>query len=131
MTRAAASAPATILMVILLISDTSGVSAVSLKERHEVVDTVEGVGNGPLGVAVNPVTNLVYVANSLDDTVTVIDGSTNEVIEAVTVGNGPYGVAVNPNTNRIYAANYFSNTVTVIDGSTNEVIEAVTVGNGP
>ncbi len=64
MTRAAASAPATILMVILLISDTSGVSAVSLKERHEVVDTV-GVGNGPGGVAVNPITNRIYVVNYL------------------------------------------------------------------
>jgi YVTN family beta-propeller protein len=42
-----------------------------------------GVGARPLGVAVNPETNRIYVANSGDDTVSVIDGATDTVIATV------------------------------------------------
>lgn len=37
------------------------------------------VGNGPEEVAVNPGSNLVYVSNTLDDTVSVINGTTNKL----------------------------------------------------
>ena len=43
------------------------------------------VGSTPYAVAVNPVTNKVYVANAGGTTVTVIDGTTNTTIP-VTVG---------------------------------------------
>ena len=35
------------------------------------------VGDGPNGVGVNSNTNMIYVSNSFDNTVTVIDGSDN------------------------------------------------------
>ena len=34
----------------------------------------------PLGVAANPTTNLIYVANQWDNSVSVIDGATNTVV---------------------------------------------------
>ena len=37
------------------------------------------VGAIPVGVAVNPNTNTIYVTNRADDTVSVIDGKTNTV----------------------------------------------------
>jgi YVTN family beta-propeller protein len=43
------------------------------------------VGSNPIAVAVNPVTNKVYVANQISGTVTVIDGATNTTT-TVTVG---------------------------------------------
>ena len=53
------------------------------------------VGNTPDGVAVNPTTNRIYVANavpiSVPNIVSVIDGATNMVIASVGVGN--YSVA--------------------------------------
>src|SRR5690606_33297660 len=112
--------------------------------NNEKIKTV-GVGNGPYGVAVNPVTNLVYVANSGGSSVSVIDGGTNEVIATVEVGVFPRGVAVNPNTNRRYVANDVDDTVSVIsmtyvehfwllDGLQNDndvEITAVGVGDGP
>jgi len=74
----------------------------------------------PNAIAVNPVTNKVYVANSISNTVTVIDGATN-IPDPTPVGVGmyPIAIAVNPVTNKIYVANSISNTVTVIDGVTN------------
>jgi len=82
-------------------------------------------------VAVNSVTNKVYVANIGGGTnhgnVTVIDGATNS-ISTVTdpnavlltgINGDEFAVAVNSTTNKIYVANAASNNVTVIDGATN------------
>jgi YVTN family beta-propeller protein len=96
-----------------------------------VIPTVIAVGNAPVGVATDPVTNTVYVANNSDNTVSVINGATNEVTATVHVGTAPLGLAVNPTTNRIYVANNGANTVSVIDGTSNIVIGVVAVGNGP
>jgi YVTN family beta-propeller protein len=81
-----------------------------------VIATID-VGVNPIGVAVNPATNRIYVTNNADDTVSVIDGTTNTVIATVDVGDYPDGIAVNPTTNRIYVANAGDNTVSVIDGT--------------
>ena len=98
-----------------------------------------GAGSDPIGVAVNPNTNNVYVTNFNDGTVTVIDGDPtsptfNTVIGApITVGDNPTGVAVDPNTNDVYVANNGGGTVSVIDGLTNTVdpVSPITVGSFP
>ena len=69
-------------------------------------------------MAVNPVTNKIYVANYGSANVTVIDGATNTTT-TVAAGTTPCAVAVNPVTNKIYVANHGSDNVTVIDGATN------------
>ena len=80
-------------------------------------------------MAVNPITNKIYVANELSNNVTVIDGATNATI-AVPTGTIPDAVVVNPMTNKIYVANYSSDNVTVIDGATNTTT-TVPTGNTP
>ena len=52
------------------------------------------VGALPSGVAVDGEHNLIYVANSASDTVSVIDGSAGTVIAAIPAGAQPIGVAV-------------------------------------
>ena len=100
------------------------------------------VGDSPIGIAVNPNNNLVYVTNSYSDTVSVIDPylkynrrteSAGRVYTNVTVGDNPIGIAVNPNNNLVYVTNSYSDTVSVIDGKTNEVLtnDTVTVGDNP
>src|SRR5262245_33111915 len=77
------------------------------------------VGAGPARVAVNPITNRIYVANQFGNSVSVIDGTSNSVIATIPVGTGPVGIDVNPTTNRIYVANFGAgagNSVSVIDG---------------
>ena len=83
-------------------------------------------GIGPWAVAVNPVTNKVYVANYnfIPGEVTVIDGATN-VTKTVEAGYSPAAVAVNPVTNKIYVANFNGDSVTVIDGATDTVVATV------
>ena len=70
----------------------------------------------PSSVALNPVTNKIYVGNEAGDCVTVIDGATY-ARSTVIVGNKPMAIAVNPVTNKIYVANQGSRNVTVIDGA--------------
>jgi YVTN family beta-propeller protein len=73
------------------------------------------VGSNVLGVAANPATNRIYVANPLSNNISVIDGATNAVTATATVGSYPYAVTVNPTTNRIYVTNRDDNTVSVIE----------------
>jgi YVTN family beta-propeller protein len=91
--------------------------------------TTVTAGEGPYAVAVNPVTNKVYVANRGSDNVTVVDGATNDT-QAVDVDNAPIAVAVKPVTNKVYVANRGSNNVTVIDGATNDTL-TVAAGTEP
>ena len=95
-----------------------------------VVATV-AVGTGPIAVGVNPNTNKIYIVNFNSDSVSVIDGATNDVVN-VGVGHQPVAVGVNPTTNKIYVTNngIGSNSVSVIDGATNSVA-TVTVGTRP
>ncbi|MDN5867633.1 MAG: YncE family protein, partial [Candidatus Nitrosocosmicus sp.] len=60
-----------------------------------------------------------------------IDGSSNSVIDTITVGNGPLGLAYNDNNHHMYVANAGDNTVSVIDGSSNSVIDTIIGGDQP
>jgi len=74
---------------------------------------------GPLAMAVNPVTNKVYVSTCSyhrPHSVTVIDGQTNAI--TVIPGICPNALAVNPVTNKIYGYDPGSGIV-IIDGATN------------
>ncbi len=68
-------------------------------------------GSTPTYVAVNPLTNMVYVTNHDDNTVSVIDGKTNNVVKTIKDGKQPLGVAFDPKTNMTYVANSYDNTV--------------------
>jgi YVTN family beta-propeller protein len=94
----------------------------------QTVTATLGVGGTPSTIAVNPVTNKIYVANFSGNTVSVIDGASN-TIATINVGMGPSAEAVNTITNKIYVANFTDNSVTVIDGATNSTT-SVTNGNG-
>ena len=74
----------------------------------------DGGAQGGTGIAVNPSTGRVFVANSAGNSVTVIDGPALAVLATVPVGRNPGMVGVNPATNQIYIANRGDDTVQVI-----------------
>ena len=110
----------------------SRTAAPSTGPTHRVTATVP-IGKNPDGVAVDPGTHAVYVANAFDNTVSVIDASTRTVTATVPVGYDPVGVAVDPGTHTVYVTNLVgaNNTVSVIDGSTRTVTATVPVGRNP
>jgi YVTN family beta-propeller protein len=72
---------------------------------------------------------LLYVVNS--SLITVIDGSTNNVLETIPAGANLIGLSVNQNTNLIYASDITNDVVYVIDGTNNEIIEVIKVEDHP
>jgi len=83
-----------------------------------VVNEIELEGRvGP--IAINPNTNLVYITNPGTGTISVFDGSTNNLLNVFKTGRVPYGIAVNPDSNLIYVAREFTNILSVVNATTN------------
>ena len=93
----------------------------------------DGIENGPLAIAANPVNGYVYVATSWDgqttkNGVSVVQGS--EFLAHIVTGVNPQDIVVHPDSGLVYVANGGSNTVTVIRDL--EIIAgAISVGSFP
>ena len=85
-------------------------------------------GIGIQGVAVNPVTNRIYVSDATDAKVDVIDGNTNKIIASITFGGAqPLGLAVDFGTNQVAVA-IDGPYLYIVSGATNKVEGRVTIG---
>lgn len=84
------------------------------------------IGEDATAVAVNPVTNTIYVADAVDNYVTVINGATLAT-GSVATQSTPSALAINSQTDTVYVLNSGSNSVTVIDGLTNAVSATITL----
>jgi YVTN family beta-propeller protein len=89
------------------------------------------VGTNPFGVAVDNLTNDVFVTNAGSNNVSVISATNETPVGSVDVGTNPHGVAFDWVSNEIYVANTGSNNLTVISGTTLSVIATVAVGTSP
>jgi YVTN family beta-propeller protein len=83
------------------------------------------VGTYALSIAVNPLTNKIYIGYTFVDTLTVIHGATNSTTTVVTGSESITSIAVNTVTNKIYVG---SGNVTVIDGATNSTTATTASG---
>jgi DNA-binding beta-propeller fold protein YncE len=106
-------------------------TAVSLIDgaTNSYVALTDPNADDPIAVAVNPITNKIYVANNGNvgkngtniGSITVIDGATNSITNLVDANaNSPHAVAINPVSNKVYIANANS-VVTELDGATNSI----------
>jgi YVTN family beta-propeller protein len=102
------------------------------RARLQVIKRIP-VGQEPRSVAVNPVTNKIYVVNYGPQSynVSVIDGATLTVKATIPTGQAPIDVAVNSRTNRVYVSAPFQKKLLVIDGATDTMLPPITVGSGP
>jgi YVTN family beta-propeller protein len=114
----------------LVLATIAPMSADAATSTYAVSATV-AVGSFANGVAVDAATNTTYVTNAGDDTVSVIDGTTNTVTDTIAVGSLPYSAALDAVTDRLYVTNAQANTVSVIDTTNDMVISTINVGNFP
>jgi YVTN family beta-propeller protein len=95
-------------------------------QTDKVIADVPVFGQNSIGVqglAVDSVTDRIYVSAADNQQLIVIDGKTNTVIAQVLVPSQPGGISVNPKTNRIYVAGTgFPGLIMVLDGATNTLI---------
>jgi YVTN family beta-propeller protein len=80
---------------------------------------------------VTPEGNYVYVAESRDNSVSVIRTSDNSVTATVEVGDWPWGLAVSPEGDYVYVSNIADDTVSVIRTADNLTTEVLAVGVDP
>jgi YVTN family beta-propeller protein len=105
-------------------------ACVCMKSEAQSVIANVPMGSMSLAMAINSVTNKIYVANyTASGQVTVVDGATNAT-SVIPVGSYPEGIAVNTVTNQIYVTNSGSDSLTIIDGST-QATTTVSVGVFP
>ncbi|MET8424029.1 serine/threonine-protein kinase [Nocardia sp. NPDC004860] len=87
------------------------------------------VGKNPQGIAVDPTTHNVYVANTTGGTVSVLDGTTLAVTATIENIPSAWGVAVDPQTRTVYVTDFAdAGKVFVIDAKTNTVTATIAVG---
>jgi YVTN family beta-propeller protein len=95
------------------------------------VETITGVGGGPLGLALTPDGGYLYAALFDDDVVAIYKTSNRTLVKTIATGNGPWGVAVGSDGDYVYVTNSLDDTVTVIDAGSQAFLETYDVGVQP
>ncbi|HWR73335.1 MAG TPA: YncE family protein, partial [Nitrospirota bacterium] len=116
-------------MNITIVTDTGG--DLNFIDPADAVTTVTAAGISLEGVALDASTHLAYIADSLADSVLVVDIASQNIITAIPVGATPMGVACYSSAKKLYVANSGDNTVSVIDTNSNTVVNTITVGTNP
>jgi YVTN family beta-propeller protein len=93
------------------------------------VKKVIWVGPYPTFVRINESTNQVFVVTYGNNSVVVLDGATDAVLDTKSSGGfGAWGLAVNPILNRLYISNRDTGSVTTLDGASGfQVLNSQTV----
>jgi DNA-binding beta-propeller fold protein YncE len=107
---------------------------------HTVINGLAGEGSsspgcGVRGVAVNPVTHRVYLANSWCGGLLILDGDPANAAYRTQVGfvsgsSDVKGVAIDSVRNRVFAANAFG-TLTAADGASGSILWSVSITGSP
>src|SRR6266446_128727 len=106
-------------------------SFVSMARASQTVVTTIPVGAGPFAVAYDSGMGEVFVANSENNTVSVISDLSNTVVATIPVGTYPAGAAYDGVMREVFVTNQFSSSVSVISDASNTVVATVNVGSGP
>ncbi len=91
----------------------------------------------PSMVVFDPVNGLLYVRGQLGEALTIINTSTNQVIQELTApaSQNEYSLAdtmaVDTTNGDVYLANQGEQNVSIVDGTTNEIIGSITTGGAP
>ncbi len=94
------------------------------KTREKVKSFPSG-SESPMNVAFDQKGNRLFINDSKNSLVTVLNATSGEVLQKVEVGEFPIGIQYDPKLNRVYTANRTGKSVTVIDAGAYKVIATV------
>lgn len=102
------------------------------RNTDQIVSSI-AVGKEPHGIAIQSSLNRVYVVNSGDDTITLIDTQTNRVIDTVhtRLGAQPEDVSVSSDGRIIVVCYFGTNQVSIRDAGSMRELTSLTVDRGP
>jgi len=84
----------------------------------------------PHGIAVTSNGAYVYVVNTGDNSVSVIDTSTDAAIRGISVGNAPWDIVISPDDQYAYVTDASDDTVSVIDIPDHSVSRTISLESG-
>lgn len=105
------------------VANVIGDTVTVINKQLEVVNTIQ-VGKRPIGIAYNSFNSNIYVINIADDTISVIDTSTETVLETTRVGKAPRSITIAPNTGLVYVVNSNDDSISVVD-TNNQVTDTI------
>ena len=109
-----------------IIRQNGPVTVVDMNARKTLKTITMPEGSKPMGLAVAPDGQRVYVSNGRGGTLSVLDVATDSILSTTKVGTRPWGVGVTKDGKKLYTANGPGNDVSVIDAST---MPAITSAN--
>ena len=77
------------------------------------------------GICFSPNDSFVYVTNTTDGTIAIVDFFSKQLINEITVGTGPTSIACNENGTRLYVTNANDGTVSIINTSNYNIIKTL------
>ncbi|HET7012497.1 MAG TPA: YncE family protein [Streptosporangiaceae bacterium] len=84
-------------------------------------------GRFPYGIAVNPGTNTIYVANDDTSTLSVINGSTNKLTATIHVARTAFSVDVDRRDGKVYVTG-LAGDISIISSATNKIVGTIHLG---
>jgi YVTN family beta-propeller protein len=73
----------------------------------------------------------IYVANSDDNKVSVIDPTTNKVVSEIAVSPNPHGIVPSPDGSRFYVSSESKDVLDVVDRKSSTIVRRVPIGTRP
>lgn len=95
----------------------------------DIVDEYE-TGNGPDGVGISKDDTKIYVTNTKDGTLSVINLATKKT-DVIKTGGKPELIHANEDHSLLYISNFFENKIHILDTETDKIIHEITGLDGP
>ncbi|KAF0249672.1 MAG: surface antigen protein, partial [bacterium] len=111
--------------------DNNSVTRIDIGDERSFPSITIPVGREPQSLVLSVDDTKVYVANTVDGTVSIISTATSQVIGTITVGIEPRAVVLSPNGTKLYVANSNSSSVSVIDTKTDKVTKEIKLAASP
>jgi YVTN family beta-propeller protein len=102
----------------------------------EVISAINGslvgyipVGQSPIGIAIDTLKNLVFIADQGSNDLEAINMLSNTVVAKISLPASPYGVTVSPNGQSVYVSEPSTGTISVINVASNSIVGTISLGS--
>jgi YVTN family beta-propeller protein len=89
------------------------------------------VGAGAEGIALDSISQKLYVGNTISNTISVIDAKSGLVTATISGVNAAYGMALNQSSGLLYVSDNYDNLLNIIDTQSNQIVSQVTGLDSP
>lgn len=105
------------------------ISVISLKSYAVLKKISLPIGTIPGEILIDSNSNLIFVSNGIDNSVSIIDGKNDEVITTLKIGISPGEAVINSATGEVYIPNRESNSISIVSKTSDGQFQEQTIPN--